>query len=128
MVDDEDSLASIARIHLPPAETFVREGYRRLSLAEVETLQPRIGLLASMFPESWQETETERGDTADRIYFGRTIRECPMMFRCAGRQAAYVEQRMTRRESQPLFGPSIKQDAPLRYQLIEKIEVRNVAG
>ena len=47
------------------------------------------------------------------------------LVRCSG-SPTYVERALTRRESQALFGPSIKQDAAVRHQLIQKVEVRDV--
>jgi nitroreductase len=81
VVDDEGSLAAISAIQLPPTETFITESYHRLSMPEAESLQRRTGLLAGMFPESWQEPGAARGDTAAAIhtYVGRTIQQCPMM-------------------------------------------------
>ena len=62
-VDDERRLAAIGAIRLRPVETFVREDSRQLSFSEGELLRRRTGLLASMFPESWQESDTRRVKT-----------------------------------------------------------------
>lgn len=80
-VDDKHCLAEISSIQLPPAETFIRENYHQLSFSEAETLQCKTGLLASMFPESWQEAEAEQGDgaAARHTYIGRTIEKCPVL-------------------------------------------------
>jgi nitroreductase len=80
-VDDEDCLAEISAIQLPPVETFIREKHRQLSFSEAESLQSKTGLLASMFPESWQEAEAEQGDSAAarHTYVGLTIQRCPVL-------------------------------------------------
>lgn len=81
-VDDESRLAVISAIRLQPVETFVREDSRRLSFSEGELLRRRTGLLASMFPESWQELEAaseEDAGAASLIYLGRTIETCPLL-------------------------------------------------
>lgn len=81
-VDDERRLAAIRAIRLPPAETFVGENSRHLSFSEAELLRKRTGLLASMFPESWQETDAAPGENAvaaHHIYLGRTIEKCPLL-------------------------------------------------
>jgi nitroreductase len=81
-VDEEHRLAAISAIRLPPAETFVGENSRHLSFSEAELLRRRTGLLASMFPESWQETDAATGENAGaqiHIYLGRTIEKCPLL-------------------------------------------------
>jgi nitroreductase len=80
-VDDERRLAAIGAIRLRPVETFVREDSRQLSFSEGELLRRRTGLLASMFPESWQEEAApgEDAGAASLIYLGRTIETCPLL-------------------------------------------------
>jgi nitroreductase len=80
-VDDKHCLAAISSIHLPPTETFIREHYHQLSLSEAELLRRKTGLSASMFPETWQETESAQDDNAavHHTYVGRTIQKCPML-------------------------------------------------
>jgi len=80
-VDEEERLAEIFAIHLPPTETFVRENYHQLSLSEAELLRRKTGLLASMFPESWQEPEAAQDDHAAALhtFVGRTIQHCPLL-------------------------------------------------
>ena len=80
-VDDKHSLAAIGAIRLPPTETFIREPDHQLSLSEAESLQRKTGLLASMFPASWQEAEAAQDDTAEvhHTYVGLTIQECPLL-------------------------------------------------
>src|SRR3984893_14243715 len=81
VVDDKRCLAAISAIQLPPTETFIRENYHPLSLSEAELLQRKTGLLASMFPESWQEVEAAQDDSAavHHTYVGRTIQECSLL-------------------------------------------------
>ena len=78
-VDDESRLAAIGAIRLRPVETFVRESSGKLSFSEGELLRRRTGLLASMFPESWQEPEEDDAGAANLIYVGRTIEPCPLL-------------------------------------------------
>ena len=78
-VDDQQCLAAIGAIQLPPAETFIRENRHTLSMSEAESLRSKIGLSASMLPESWQEVEAAPGESASVRYVGRTIHECPLL-------------------------------------------------
>lgn len=78
-VDDEQCLAAISAIQLPPAETFIRESHHTLSMSEAESLRSKIGLSASMLPESWQEVEAALDDGASVRYVGRTIQKCPLL-------------------------------------------------
>jgi nitroreductase len=80
VVDDERCLASISAIRLPPAETLIRSGDGKLTLSEAEILERKTGLLAGMFPESWQEAESPQGDCGAQVsYVGRTIEKCPTL-------------------------------------------------
>jgi nitroreductase len=79
VVDDEQRLSAISAIRMAPAETFAREAYQQLSMQEAELMRRRTGLLASMFPESWQEA-AEDGETAPHHTFvGCTIQKCPLL-------------------------------------------------
>jgi len=78
-VDDKQCLAAISAIQLPPAETFIRESRHTLSMSEAESLRSKIGLSASMLPESWQEVGAALDDGASVRYVGRTIQECPLL-------------------------------------------------
>src|SRR5450755_1370334 len=81
VVDDKQYLDAIIAITLPPIETFAGETYRALSVSQAELLRGKTGLLASMFPQSWHETEApeHNGDAPHTIYVGRIIRPCPML-------------------------------------------------
>jgi nitroreductase len=79
-VDDSRRLVELCAIQLPPMETFARENRRQLSLSEAELLQRKTGLVASMFPESWQETDADEDGAAEaHIYVGRTIQPCRLL-------------------------------------------------
>jgi nitroreductase len=80
-IDNERYLEVIRAIELPPAETFVRENLRQLSLPDAEMLQRRTGLSANMLPESWHEAAAAQGATAaaQLSYIGRSIQECPLL-------------------------------------------------
>jgi nitroreductase len=80
VVDDNQQLAEIRAIRMPPVETFAREAYHHLSLPDAEMLRRRTGLLASMFPESWHESEPVEGGVASQhTFMGRAIQKCPML-------------------------------------------------
>jgi nitroreductase len=80
VVDDKQHLAAISAIRMAPAETFARETYRHLSMPEAELLRRKTGLLASMFPESWHESDpVEGGVAAPHTFVGWAIQECPVL-------------------------------------------------
>jgi nitroreductase len=78
VLDDKQRLAEITAIHLPPSETFQVDESPQMSFSEAELLQRKTGLLAGMFPASWQEpdVEQEAGPGARHTYLGRTIFAC----------------------------------------------------
>ena len=78
VVDDKRRLKEISAIQLPPSETFDVDDFRELSFSEAEVLRHKTGLLAGMFPASWQEEDggQELGSGARRTYLGRTIPMC----------------------------------------------------
>ncbi len=80
-IDNERYLEAIREIELPPAETFIREDFRQLSLPDAEALRRTTGLTASMLPESWQEAAAAQGGAAAArlSYIGRSIQECPLL-------------------------------------------------
>jgi nitroreductase len=81
VVDDRQRLSAIRAIRMPPAETFVRQIYHPLSMADAESLRRRTGLLAGMLPESWHEPEAVKDDADSPRYtfVGRTIPPCPTL-------------------------------------------------
>lgn len=52
-VDDEKLLESIANIHRPISEVFIRENYQQLSFSEEELRRKKTGIMGTMFPPSW---------------------------------------------------------------------------
>jgi nitroreductase len=80
VVDDNQQLGAISAIRMAPAETFAHEAYHHLSLPDAELLRRRTGLLASMLPESWQESDpVADGAAPHHTYVGRAIQKCPLL-------------------------------------------------
>jgi nitroreductase len=55
VVDDKALLDAIGEIRTEPSATFLRENYRQFSFSEEELLRKKTGVLASLFPLSWQD-------------------------------------------------------------------------
>ena len=66
VVDDSSVLAAIGRVHGGTSEEFIRENYAQLSFSEEELIRKGTGLLATMFPLSWQDPNA-------------TMRSCPVV-------------------------------------------------
>lgn len=81
IVDDEATLAEIARVHSGTSREFVRENYDQLSFSEDELLRKGTGLLATMFPPSWQVRDAEPEEPADleHGFLDDTMRSCPLV-------------------------------------------------
>jgi nitroreductase len=54
VVDDKKLLEKIRNIEFPASETFIQENYLQLSFSEEDLKKKKTGVLASMFPKSWQ--------------------------------------------------------------------------
>jgi nitroreductase len=54
IVDDKKQLDELGNIKSRISEDFLRENYQQLSFSEEELLQKKVGILGSMFPESWR--------------------------------------------------------------------------
>jgi nitroreductase len=54
VVDDRELLDAIANIRGEISEEFVKENYEQLSFSEEELRRKKVGLLGTMFPESWR--------------------------------------------------------------------------
>jgi nitroreductase len=81
IVDDEATLAEIARVHGGVSQEFVRENYDQLSFSEDELLRKGTGLLATMFPPSWRIRDAEPEAPADleHGFLDDTMRSCPLV-------------------------------------------------
>jgi nitroreductase len=81
IVDDEATLARIARVHSGTSREFVRENYDQLSFSEDELLRKGTGLLATMFPPSWRVRDAEPEEAADleHGFLDDTMRSCPLV-------------------------------------------------
>ncbi len=71
VVDDRRVLAAISEIKQAPDLTFIRENYRQLSFSEEELRRKKVGILAAMFPKSWQTPDPRAEDieSEDRSAF-----------------------------------------------------------
>jgi nitroreductase len=54
VVDDKKLITLISNIKRPADLTFIKENYQQLSFSEEELRQKKVGILGSMFPQSWQ--------------------------------------------------------------------------
>jgi nitroreductase len=81
IVDDDETLAKIARVHSGTSREFVRENYDQLSFSEDELLRKGTGLLATMFPPSWRTRGAEPEESADleHSFLDDTMRSCPLV-------------------------------------------------
>ena len=57
VVDDKEVLEIIGNVKSRISEVFLRENYQQLSFSKDEFITKRVGLLGTMFPESWQSLE-----------------------------------------------------------------------
>ncbi|SPJ17948.1 Nitroreductase [Burkholderiales bacterium] len=81
VIDDKADLAVIGAIRSEPSSTFLRENYQQLAFSEEELLRKKTGLLASMFPPSWQtpDAKPERDADGPHAFLGRPAPKCPML-------------------------------------------------
>lgn len=57
VIDDKKLLEKIGNIKSQISEVFLKENYQQLSFSVEEFLRKKVGLLGTMFPESWQTLE-----------------------------------------------------------------------
>jgi nitroreductase len=81
IVDDEATLTTISAIRSRTTKTFLEENYQQLSFSEGELLRKRTGLLATMFPASWQRPDAEPQDVIDAQHalLGSSMQNCPLL-------------------------------------------------
>jgi nitroreductase len=82
VVDEPKLLFAIGSIKNVTSETFIRENYQQLSFSEQELRIKKVGLLAAMFPPSWQVPNfvanvAENDEMASR--FGKAIQAGPTL-------------------------------------------------
>ncbi|MGA2305504.1 MAG: nitroreductase family protein [Acidimicrobiales bacterium] len=79
VVDDPSVLAALGRVHGGTSEEFIRENYAQLSFSEEELIRKGTGLLATMFPPSWQEPNGTPDVVTDIAhgFLDATMRSCP---------------------------------------------------
>jgi nitroreductase len=65
VVDDKKSLAAISAIKRSPNLTFIKENYQQLSFSEDELRRKKVGILAAMFPKSWQTPDPKLEDVGN---------------------------------------------------------------
>jgi nitroreductase len=81
IVDDRATLAAIGGVQAPISKEFVRENYAQLSFSEDELIRKGTGVLASMFPPSWQvpDAEPEPDGEFEHGVLDSTMRSCPLV-------------------------------------------------
>lgn len=81
IVDDPMTLARIGALRSSPSETFLRENYRQLRRDERELRERRTGLLAELFPPSWQAADAKAHDRLDpqHSFLGRSLQGSPTL-------------------------------------------------
>jgi nitroreductase len=81
VVDDKATLAAIGRVRGGTSEEFIRENFAQLSFSEEELIQKGTGLIATMFPPSWQhpEGEPEEATDVEHGFLDATMRSCPVV-------------------------------------------------
>jgi nitroreductase len=57
VIDDKKLLEKIGNIKSQISEVFLKENYQQLAFSVEEFLQKKVGLLGTMFPESWRNPE-----------------------------------------------------------------------
>ena len=57
VLDDKKLIEKIGNIKSQISDVFLRENYQQLSFSKDEFITKRVGLLGTMFPESWQSLE-----------------------------------------------------------------------
>ena len=62
VVDDCKLMTLIGEIKHPPDLTFIKENYQQLSFSEDELRQKKVGILGTMFPQSWQSPNPKLED------------------------------------------------------------------
>jgi nitroreductase len=81
VVDDKSTLAAIGRVRGGASEEFIRENLAQLSSSEEELIQKGTGLIATMFPTSWQDPEggPEEATDLEHGFLDATMRSCPVV-------------------------------------------------
>jgi nitroreductase len=81
IVDDKKCLEELGNVKSKISEDFLRENYQQLSFTEEELLQKKVGILGTMFPQSWK-TPDDWGKVAresELSYLAETIKGSPML-------------------------------------------------
>ena len=81
VVDDKATLAAIGNVRGGTSEEFVRENFAQLSFSEEELIRKGTGLIATMFPPSWQHPEgaPEAATDLEHGFLDATMRSCPVV-------------------------------------------------
>jgi nitroreductase len=81
VVDDKATLAAIGRVRGGTSEEFIRENAAQLSFSEDELIRKSTGLIATMFPPSWQHPEggPEEATDVEHGFLDATMRSCPVV-------------------------------------------------
>lgn len=57
VVDDKKVLEKIGKTKSQVSEAFIRENYQQLSFSEEELLRKKVGILGTMFPPKWRDSD-----------------------------------------------------------------------
>jgi len=81
IVDDKKQLDELGKIKSKISEDFLRENYQQLSFSEEELLQKKVGILGTMFPESWRTPDdwAKVARESEPSSLDQTIKGSPML-------------------------------------------------
>jgi len=82
VIDSKELLRKLGNIKSQITAEFIRENFQQLSFSEEEFLEKKVGLLASMFPESWRSPEVKiRGmiRESEPTFMNRVIQDSPVL-------------------------------------------------
>jgi nitroreductase len=81
VVDDKKQLEELGSIESKISEDFLRENYQQLSFSEEELLQKKVGILGTMFPQSWRTPDdwSKVARESEPSSLDQTIKGSPML-------------------------------------------------
>lgn len=78
VVDDPATLAAVGAVRREVSAAFLRENYQQLSFSEEELRRKKTGVLASMFPPSWQRPDADATLTEPSC-LRESMQGCPVL-------------------------------------------------
>jgi len=81
VVDDRKHLMELGNIKSKISEEFLRENYQQLSFTEEELIQKKVGILGTMFPQSWRTPDDweKVARESESSSLDQTIKGSPML-------------------------------------------------